>query len=185
MEDYRIRTTKKLIRESLIKLLEEKPINKITVTELCTECQINRATFYRYYEDVYDLLDQLEKQLVLELKSGIQLTRNDYTISGFTEEILEVLLRNKELSRMLFNERSGKDFLRDILEIAHNKCMEEWKRSDKDIPKNKIDYLCTFITGGTIGILNEWMTNDFKETPREIAELIENISHYGIKKIIY
>ena len=185
MEDRRIRYTKKVIKDTFITLLEQKPINKITVTELCSQCEINRATFYRYYDDVYDLMEKLKSQYVCELKEAISISKDDYTISGFTSEILEVILKNKELSRILFSLKNGKDFLNDVLEIAHRKCIDKWNRYGKNVPQEQVGYLSTFITAGTIGILNEWIQNDFKESSSEIANLIENISHYGIAKIIY
>ena len=52
--DRRVKYTKMIIRETFINLLEKKNINKITVSEICKEADINRATFYRYYLDVYD-----------------------------------------------------------------------------------------------------------------------------------
>ena len=185
MEDRRIRYTKKVIKDTFIELLEQKPINKITVTELCTKCEINRATFYRYYEDVYDLMEKLKSQYVCELKAAISISKDDYTISGFTSEILEVILKNKELSRILFSLKNGKDFLDDVLDIAHQKCIEKWNRYGKNVPQEQVGYLSTFITAGTIGILNDWIQNDYKESPSEIANLIENISHYGLAKTIY
>ena len=185
MEDRRIRYTKKVIKEAFIELLEQKPINKITVTELCSQCDINRATFYRYYQDVYDLMEKLKGEYVLELKAAISISKDDYTISGFTSEILEVILRNKDLSRVLFSLKNGKDFLDDILDIAHYKCVEKWDRHGKNVPKEQVGYISTFISAGTIGILNEWIQNDFKDSPSDIAHLIENISQYGISKMIY
>ena len=185
MEDNRVRYTKRIIKEKFLELLENKSINKITVTELCLNCEINRATFYRYYDDVHDLMNKLERKFAAELKEAITESKDDYTISGFTEEILEVILKNKDLSRILFSKRTGKEFLQDILVIAHNKCLDKWKQSEKDVPENQIQYLCTFISNGTIGILDDWIQKDFQEPPKEIADLIENISYFGLEKIIY
>ena len=47
--DRRIRYTKKIIKETFLNLLEEKELNKITVSEICRISDINRETFYRYY----------------------------------------------------------------------------------------------------------------------------------------
>ncbi|MBQ9011148.1 MAG: TetR/AcrR family transcriptional regulator, partial [Bacilli bacterium] len=60
--DRRVRYTKNVIKETLISLLSEKKINKITVTEVCKIADINRATFYRYYLDIYDLYDHMEQE---------------------------------------------------------------------------------------------------------------------------
>ena len=49
--------TKLMLEESLISLLDKKPISKVTVSELVTLCDINRKTFYYHFQDVYDLLE--------------------------------------------------------------------------------------------------------------------------------
>lgn len=49
MEDRRTRLTKRLIAKSLIELIKTKPVDQISVSELCRQADINRATFYRYY----------------------------------------------------------------------------------------------------------------------------------------
>ena len=49
--------TKKALALSLKKLLEKKPLSKITVTDIAAECGINRHTFYYHFRDIYDLLE--------------------------------------------------------------------------------------------------------------------------------
>ncbi|NFF79484.1 TetR family transcriptional regulator, partial [Clostridium sporogenes] len=51
--------TKKMIREVFIKMLNERPLNKITVKDIATACEINRNTFYYYYTDIYALLSEI------------------------------------------------------------------------------------------------------------------------------
>lgn len=60
MENRRILITKQLLCESFISLLKQKPIDKISVTELCQAANVNRGSFYAHYADVYDLLGQIE-----------------------------------------------------------------------------------------------------------------------------
>ena len=54
-ENQRIALTKKLLQEGLLRLLEVKTLDKISVTELCRESGINRATFYNHYTSPQDL----------------------------------------------------------------------------------------------------------------------------------
>ena len=65
--DRRTKYTQKVIKETFINLLEEKEITKITVSEICKIADINRATFYRYYLDVYDLLSNIQKEMAANL----------------------------------------------------------------------------------------------------------------------
>lgn len=51
--------TEKAIVETFVKILNEKPVDKITVKELIDTCEINRSTFYYYFADIYDLIDKI------------------------------------------------------------------------------------------------------------------------------
>ena len=51
--------TKQAIINSFLKLLEETPLDKITVKDIVEDCGINRNTFYYYYHDIYALLEEL------------------------------------------------------------------------------------------------------------------------------
>ena len=68
-EDRRVRKTKALLRESLQRLLLEKPLREITVKELTEAADVNRGTFYSHYRDIYDLRDQIEEELFQEFVS--------------------------------------------------------------------------------------------------------------------
>ena len=67
--------TKKAIMLSLLELLKTKSIDKVTVKDICDECEINRNTFYYYYKDIYDVLNsifmqEIEKNLRDVAKDG-------------------------------------------------------------------------------------------------------------------
>ena len=64
--DARKRYTQMILKQSFLKLLKEKPVNKITVKELCELSQINRATFYTHYSDCFAL--QKQSALTVQLK---------------------------------------------------------------------------------------------------------------------
>ena len=70
--DARVRYTKMVITQSFIKLLGKKPLSRITVKEICEAAELNRATFYKHYLDVYDLLDKMEAQFLEELSSVLR-----------------------------------------------------------------------------------------------------------------
>ena len=92
--DRRIKYTKNIIKTTFLKKLEEKEINKITVSEICKEADVNRATFYRYYLDVYDLLDSIEAEFVDNLR--LIFKEENYTVYSFALKVLNIFLENKE-----------------------------------------------------------------------------------------
>ena len=64
MEDLRVYKTKKAIREAFLELRKTKPLEKIKVSDVCDLAMCIRATFYRYYQDIYDLNNQLEDEAI-------------------------------------------------------------------------------------------------------------------------
>lgn len=68
-QDRRARRTGLQIKEAMLTFLEERPIHEIRVSDLCKVCQINRATFYDHYRDVYDLVQDMESDILLDLEA--------------------------------------------------------------------------------------------------------------------
>lgn len=182
--DRRIKYTKKVIKDTFLELLNKKEINKITVSEICKLADINRSTFYRYYLDVYDLLDQIQEEFIVELKKASDNDR-DYTVSTFSKDLLAVFLKNKELVKIIFNKNNNLYFLNDILEIAYEKCRIKWSTDISNIKEEDMEYASIFIFNGALGVINSWIQNDFDKDVEEISEIIEKLSYFGTKKFIY
>lgn len=183
--DRRTRYTQQVIKETFIHLISEKEINKITVSEICKIADINRATFYRYYLDVYDLLSKIEEEFVKELKKAAKESEEEYTISSFTKKLLSIFLDHKDLVKILFSAKNNINFLDEILEISYISFKKQWKDQLPDISEENIEYATIYVFNGALGIINYWIQNDFDKEIDEIATFIENISYYGTRKFIY
>lgn len=70
--DLRVRKTRKAIDEAFMELLQKKPLDKITVRELCEKAMISKGTFYKHYKDVYDLYDRKVEEMYRRALSGIE-----------------------------------------------------------------------------------------------------------------
>lgn len=184
--DRRVKYTKKAINDTFIELVSKKDIKKITVSEICAKADINRATFYRYYLDVYDLLDSIKKEFEAELKKAFSPeSQEENTVMNFAQAMLGVLITNKELVKMLFNTNNGLYFLNNILEIAYTHCKEKWKMDLPNIKEENMEYASIYIFNGALGIINYWVQNDFDKSIDEISEIIETLSYYGTRRYIY
>jgi AcrR family transcriptional regulator len=60
--DRRVKYTKMVLKDSLIKLMQEKPISRITIKAICEDADVNRATYYSHYKDQFDQLNQIEAE---------------------------------------------------------------------------------------------------------------------------
>ena len=98
--DARVRYTQKVLKESFLKLLEEKPVNKITVKEVCELAELNRATFYAHYTDCFALLESIEDEM----------------LEGFEESAeVNVTLVNDEMIREMNRQYRDIDASTDVL----------------------------------------------------------------------
>ena len=123
--DRRVKYTKKIIKATFLELLSKKDIKKITVSEICNIADINRATFYRYYLDVHNLLESIEDEFVCELKNAYKPNETDEkSVYQFSKTLLNVFLENKEQLKVLFSTNENLTFLHDILEVAYVRCKD-------------------------------------------------------------
>ena len=74
--DLRVRRTQKLLREALIALIEEHHFEAITVGEIAERAMVSRAAFYRYYQDKYDLVEQIFEEMVATFVREIEPLRH-------------------------------------------------------------------------------------------------------------
>ena len=77
-DNRRVKMTKRMMKEALIDLMDQKPLEKITVTEICKSADVNRSTFYAYYEDISALMLEIEDE-VLEHVTIYADNFNDYS----------------------------------------------------------------------------------------------------------
>lgn len=95
-DNRHVSMTKKIIKDTFIEMLEKKNIQKIYVRELCETADINRSTFYKYYESQYDLLAEMQNDLLIQIEEKCKNTDN---IKGLNN-ILHYLNNNKKCIRL-------------------------------------------------------------------------------------
>ena len=64
--------TRNMIRNVFIEMLDERPFDEITVTDLVTRCEINRKTFYYYYQDLYAVLTEIFESELETVLGGVK-----------------------------------------------------------------------------------------------------------------
>ncbi len=172
--DSRVRYTKMVIKDSLLKLLKEKPVQKITVKEICQLAQINRATFYAHFRDPYDLLEQIENELFDDLSSTVITRLED--IDALTREIFVVIEKNIQLCQVLFSENGDKMFLRRIMDISQTTTLSDWHTRYPQVTQQQLDFLYAFIVSGSVAVIEQWVRTGMKETPLELGDIAKKFS---------
>lgn len=180
--DRRIKYTKMVIRDSFISLLKQKSISKITVKEICEIAEINRATFYAHYTDAFDLLYQIETEVINDitkyLATDIYSDATRKNSSDTLEKILEYIKKDSELFSILLEDYGDSSFKNQIISFVEIQVTSNWT-SNNVISSEDINYLFTFAAVGSVGLIKKWLNEGMKKSSKELADLILKVSLYG------
>ena len=164
MEDLRVYKTKKAIREAFLELRKTKPLEKIKVSDVCDLTMCIRATFYRYYQDIYDLNDQLEDEAINRLVSTFE---DKEALLFKTESYLKALYisleQNYDYYYTLFHDR------KDVLTIKIEKQTLEFYKT-RYATNMEEEILISFIIHGILYTIDEYLFIHEKEHPSSFGE---------------
>ena len=105
--DARVKYTKMVLKKALLELMQHKPVNKITVKEICERAELNRATFYAHYSDCFDLLESIEEELFGQFERSMQSYIRSFDIAGLVGGLYRIIQENEAVCRvLLFGRRS-------------------------------------------------------------------------------
>ncbi|WP_296879951.1 TetR-like C-terminal domain-containing protein [Thomasclavelia sp.] len=182
-QDARVRYTKMIIRVNFISLLKQKPINKITVKELCEMAEINRTTFYKYYLDIYDLMDKIEEEILEELHE----TMRSSILDGIDKTLIKVLEKMKENGSLyitLFSENGDTKFPLKIFQMCYAEFSTYINEQFPHLSKTKQALIYVYTAQGSSGILDYWINDGMQESPKEIASFITQLITNTLKSSI-
>lgn len=176
-DNQRMRLTKMLFKNSLISLLHKKSIYQISVTELCDAAELNRSTFYKYYENVRDILIELEKETLQKGKQCMQ--ESAVGEEGFYIVPLYRLLcdiqNNREIYQLLLNNSAHDGFPADMMQETID-FLKDQAKSLNIKEGNKSNYLFQYLVSGCVSVIQNWINGPMQESPMEISELIYHTS---------
>lgn len=174
--DRRITRTKDAICQAFFSLTAKKPFAKITASEIISKAHVNRSTFYRYYRDKYDLLDQIEEaffqggSLIVaqapagQLISG-QPVRADF--EAYFAKMLRYCQENQELLLLFFRADAG--FPAKVTKWVRGIYDQMFPKAAFTIPK---DYAVALSSGIVSGLLNQWIASGCRETPEALSHML-------------
>ena len=182
--DRRVLYTKMFLRESLLTIMKEKPIAKITPTELCRHAGLNRNTFYTHFNSPEALLDSIENEFYEQVRHSIEHSLVDGDITSSLTGICQSIFDNRDLCAVLFTEYGNKDFLRRIIDLAHDRTVSEWNVLGVKEDSEQMEMLYCFSVNGSVSVIQKWIQDGMKSTPNEIAQFIEKASNFGLRGFI-
>ena len=172
--DSRVRYTRMVIEECFLKLLEEKPVSKITVTELCRMAEINRATFYKHYLDIPDLMEKMETRIFEGIHSLF------YECDDLYKTFLQMVRYvRKDIRKyaVLGSENGDREFYSKVCGSFFDSAFPLTRSDNPELREIQHEFLHAYITFGTTGIMQTWIKNGMVQPPEEVARLITSLCY--------
>lgn len=169
-ESRRITMTKNLLKDSLLEILETKPLPKITIKEICENADVNRSTFYLHYPDQFALCDEIENDIIERINTCLaDVSLSNNRVEGLTE-FLSYMKDNGHLFKIFMRPDFNNSFRVRFSSVAVKRLAELDYHSN--LTEEDKDYIFRFMFMGVLGMLEKWIRDDFDLSPEEISAFI-------------
>lgn len=180
--DPRAARTKKAIRNAFARLLSEKDLNDVTVREVAALAQINRKTFYNYYSGIYQVVEEIEDEIVREyeeLLEGTDLRRDLRAPYVFFEKLSAVINSDMDFYGSLFSMSGNVRLTQKI--VASLK--EKTRRAMADrigTDEVRADVAMQYVFSGMLAVYQQWFNSDRKRSVEEISAILGEVCFNGV-----
>ena len=176
MSSRRVKMTQKLLKESLIELMEQKNIRQISIKEICEQADVSRSTFYTYYGSQYDLLDAIRKEIIEanQQMAAKEAKHDELHTRLLLEQHFQYILDHIRMF-MAFSDGSSEDYeiprrtMQIILLPYIDSALAVRKPS---VSADEYEHICLFCIFGCISVVKNWMRNPTRFTPQALSEEI-------------
>lgn len=184
--DRRVIKTKKAIRIAFAKLLSEKNINDITVSDIAELANINRKTFYNYYSGIYMVIDEIENDIVTSFSSVLgeisfrEAIDNPYVIF---EKLTSIINTDMDFYGHFFSMSNNINIIAKIVKLMKDKTKSAMI-AQTNADEKTAETALTYALYGMLAVFHNWFNSDRKQSIEEISKLISVICFNGLNGIL-
>ena len=167
--------SKNMIKKAVAKLIHEKELSKITVSDIIREADISRGTFYAHFSDVAAVISQIESEEFENLRNYVEdfgfenITPN---ITVFVERICDYLNRDKDYYRMLTQSNILNNFIWRLVNAYYESLLEVVVSTSGVNDKDEAHTYLIYVTSGAKTAILAWLNSEIKATPEEMGERV-------------
>jgi len=170
--DLRVQRTRRLIQDALIELTIQKGFAAVTVRDITRYAGVNRATFYRHYQDKFDLLDQYAREVYGLLDSSLGDSAED-SPDGLTK-MFEHIHAHARFYRVKLSQNGDPAFGERIRRYIDKRLRSVLPAAQRSQPLTEL-YL-SFIVSGSVGVFGWWLEHSMPYTPAEMATISQQLA---------
>lgn len=177
-ENRRIRMTKMLIKDALLRVMKNTPFEKISVTQICAEADVNRSTFYAHYADTRQVLNDIESELLehIPVPPDGDAIYSERVFLDMLTVFFSYIKKNSEMFELLMGAGSD-NFSRILIRNVFERYTENKLIADSDLAR----YGYVFIINGVIGLTVEWIETGFPFSDEQFAKMVLSMSRGAYK----
>lgn len=170
--------------KALLKLLEKKDFEYITIKEICKEAGVNRSTFYLHYENINDLLKETSDYIIDNFLSYFSANRSKIAIDYQNSKLEDLLFITPEylnpyLTYVKENQRIFKTCLKHLNSLNFNTMYNDMFQgifspllARFSLPEKERKYVLKFYLTGIIAVVTEWLNNRCEDSIEDISKII-------------
>lgn len=166
--------TRQALTAAYIELLEEKPTQKISITEICTRADLTRPTFYAHFQSKDDILIETAREILQPIYRefrAYQFNAQSSSAVQLAQNFFRIWKANATLYRLL--KIAGVEHLvRAEYQTTIHRIYVNGAEGSTLLDSSMGEYVISFLVGGPFLILDQWMERGMKEAPEEMGEFI-------------
>ncbi len=167
--DVRVKRTNKQLIESLMKLLNEKSFDEISISEICDTAEVHRATFYKHFNDKTEFLNFCVMQLLSDVDFTPVLSYPSpenvkESCMSFVKVLFTFIDQNKILFAAVFSDRHSLSFDTTLINVITDFCSLKLTQVLEGIPEYKAQIFSNFYSGSVMGVV-KWYVKNYDRCP--------------------
>lgn len=185
--DRRVARTKKAIKNAFAELMSEKEISEITVKDIAETADVNRKTFYNYYNSVYDIVNEIENELVLafdNVLSNIDFKQEMKNPYGIFEKLTGVINQDFDFYSRLMKMNHNANLMQKLY-VALKDWMKASFLSQTDIEEPRLDIVVNYMISGMLSVYQSWFNSDRAESIEELSKTVSIMTFSGINGFLH
>lgn len=180
--DITVQTRQNII-DAFWELYCDKRIEKITVKEITLKAGYNRGTFYEYFIDVYDVLDQIENSLIPSMNELPPVSTTTGTLGMPLDMFLLIWEKNSKYYSVLLGDKGDPAFASKLKNSIKPMILKSFDKH-LNINKNELDYILEYTLSAMVGIMSYWFMNKESMSRDNLFNLIHRLMEYGTIKYL-
>ena len=184
--DRRVIKTKKAIRSAFSHLAAEKNISDITVKDIAERADINRKTFYNYYDGVYQVIDEIENELITAFATA--LSEIDFTVvinnpSLLFDRLTNNISRDIDFYSHLAKREENSSLIRKIINTLKDK-LKQSVSSQITVSPELLDIVADYTVGGLVAVYQSWFASRRKVPLETLSQIVSTLTFEGVNGIL-